>query len=215
MLDFFRNVGLSIPTYIAYGEHDLVYQGKNKDWIKDRTTFYRNFLEKINGFSGINVIYNATYNLKKGYTLSIINKHEKLDRELEAYAFLKRLSASNTNTLLCHNPNTILRLYKLGYLNNVDLSICGHLHSGCTQYKTLLARMMKLLIKSKLPNEGVIFEGVKYNQGIVNLNGNNKMLINPAITTFSDSSGFQYLEPFFYQGASVINYKKNIRILKK
>ena len=64
LLDFFRNVGLSIPTYIAYGEHDLVYQGKNKDWIKDRTTFYRNFLEKINGFSGINVIYNATY--KKG-----------------------------------------------------------------------------------------------------------------------------------------------------
>lgn len=227
---FFGILGSLAPTFIVYGNHDFGYFPKNKKWIDDKSILYANFLNKISGYKGIHIIENKTYELGDGYTISGYNpnningyKFEKEDKEkqLEDLSFLTKLNASNFNTLLCHYPSLCLDLANEQVLKNVNLSIAGHNHNGITQLRVFPLESLLNLFNQK--NRGLItaeksmmLKDTKYLRGTIKLNDKNTLIINPALKTFSACTGIlQNLNPFFYQGASVIYYLPKENDLKR
>ncbi len=186
LLNFMRDLGNVAPTYVALGEHDYTYYDKNKQAIEDKQAFYEKFLYKIAAFSGIKVIDRKTYKIKEGYTLSIINDTNIHEETLNKLEFLRKLPQDMTNTLICHDIKTILELSKLGYLDNMTLSISGDNNISYRQLKVL----------------GRLLDDKERR-----LDKENKLLINPRITTFGDTEGLlKYVNPLFYRTSSVINY---------
>ncbi len=230
LLDFIYVLGSIAPTYIAYGSHDLGYynnhiKDKNKcHWQKDELTFYEEFLNKVSGYKNVNIEENKTLNIKNEYTINIINpsleyamyepdgNEEILIQELEKYKFLENLDSNFTNILLCHYPNTVISLYKLGMLDKVDLSISGHNHNGITQFKFIPLEFILNLIGCKnrgliTPGKSIALKDTKYCRGKIDFDKKSSLIINPSITTFANCSGIlKNLDGLFYEGASVVEY---------
>ncbi len=238
LLNFINFLGSVAPTYISYGNHDLGYltkKGSNKNgyyWQEDEVTYYQKFLNIVSGYKNINVDENQTINFKEGYTINIINPSLKyvrekpdgdeviLKRELEKYEFLKRLNSDSINILLCHYPNAIFSLWQFGFLNNVNLSIAGHNHNGVTQFKFIplefLLNLIGLNNKGLItPGKSVLFKNTKYMRGKINFDDKSSLIINPAITTFSNCAGIlKNFDGLFYEGASVIEYVPTKSLVK-
>lgn len=225
LVDFMKILGSFIPTYIAYGEHDISKQDSNnpKLWVSDKIVFMRDFLNKIAGFPGIHIAANNVYDIARGYTVSIINpsveqalnsingKREMLEKSLITCNYLKALRKNDTNTLLCHDPRTIIYLYILGYLDNVDLSLCGYTHGGYAQFKYFpVEGLLNLFNKNKglvEPLKPAILENITLARGQYDFD-KMKMIINPAMNPLPKSMGkIRLLDPLFYKSASVINYE--------
>ncbi len=229
LIDFMKNLGSFIPTYIAYGEHDIAYLEQNNRpnkglWGSDKITFLRDFLNVIAGFPGIHVAESRAHDLTKGYTVNIINpsaiqainsingKREIFEKALIRCNFLKSLRNRDTNILLCYDPRIALYLYSLGYLNRIDLCLCGYTHGGYVQFKYLpVESFMNLFSKNKglvEPIKPAIFEHIDLARGKYDLENGMTMLINPAMTPLPESKGkLSNLNFLFYKSASVINYK--------
>lgn len=231
-------LGYIAPTYIVYGSHDLAYRSIYNSWLEDERTFHLKFLNKIASYQNINVLDNETKSLKEGtgYTISGYNPSLKyaidtpdgnssiLLKEKEEYEFLTKLDPDKTNTVLCHYPEAIITLYNEGILKNADLSIGGHDHNGCTQFKFLPVELILNLFGQNnrgliTPGKSINLENTKNLRGVLDLDESSKLLINPAFKTFANCTGMlEKLDWLFYRGYSEIEYipeKSLTRKLKK
>lgn len=228
LLELMSFLGHIAPTYIVYGSHDLAYRttSKKNPWLKDEVTFKERFLDKIAGFNGINVLENETKTLdaNKEYTISGINPSldyamttpdgntEILLKEKERYEFLNNLNANQTNTLLCHYPNAVMDLYNHGLLPNVNLSVAGHNHNGCTQFKFIPVEDVLDLFKNYhrgliTPGKSVKPKDTANLRGVTVLDSDSLLLINPSVKTFAACTGpLAKLDWMFYKGYSEIEY---------
>lgn len=226
LLELTAFLGHIAPTYIVYGSHDLAHRSIYDSWIDDEKYFKREFLNKIAGYHNINVLENETKSLKAGtgYTISGINpsldyamktpdgNERILLHEIDKYEFLTKLDPTNTNTLLCHYPQAIMSLYNAKILKNIDLSVAGHNHNGCTQFKFIPVELFLNLFRQN--NRGLITPGKSLNlkdteklRGSIELGENSKLLINPAFKTFASCTGkLEKLDWMFYRGYSEIEY---------
>jgi len=229
LLELFAFLGHIAPTYIVYGSHDLAYFSKELEhqtgnpWIPDEITFKEKFIDKVAGYPNINVLDNETTKIAQaeGYTISGVNpslayamttpdgNEELLLREKAKYGFLNDLDANKTNTLICHYPNAIETMHEIGLLENVDLSIAGHNHNGCTQFKILPVEKFFDLLGQK--HRGLITPGKnlfpKDVRGVKNLDSRNTLVINPSIKTFAACTGsLENLDSLFYKGFTEIEY---------
>ena len=225
--DFFKNLGKLAPTFVVYGSHDFGYISKYKKggWTDDKSTFYEKFINKVNGYSGIHVLENETYDLGDGYTVSGYNPvdvkgynpnreynltEEKKEKLLEDLSFLSHLDPNKFNTLLFHYPNLFLDLANDDILKNINLSIAGHNHNGVTQLRVFpLESLLNLIHQNNrgliTPEKSLSLKDTKYLRGAVTLNERNTLIINPSMKNFADCAGIlKNLDPLFYQGASVI-----------
>lgn len=218
LLEFIKILGLNTPTFIAFGTHDFYHINYQKPFWKeeisnDVNNFKKDFFDKIKNLSGIYLESNKPIELKKGYTVSIINPTlDEAVNQKANYSFLKYLDASNTNILLCHYPNFVFYLHKEGLLSKIDLAISGHNHNGMTQIKYLPIEAFLNLIGHK--NRGIItpdkvlkLSSTKNLRGCIKLDEKTTLIINPAFTSLAKCTGvlkkFNFL---FYRGASIIEF---------
>lgn len=231
IIELISYFGRIAPTYIVYGSHDLSYRTIYNNWSSDKRTFQSKFIDKVAGLSNVKVLENETVDLGNGYTISGINpslnyaistpdgNNKILDKEIEKYEFLSSLDSNNTNTLLCHYPNVIMYLHKLCIIPYVDLSIAGHNHNGCTQFRFIPVEGILNLFGQK--NRGLITPGKSTSisdtevlRGDIDVSSYNIMLMNPAFKTLSASSGLEKFDWMFYKGYSEVEYIPQ-RTLKK
>ena len=228
LLYFLRYLANHLPTYITFGSHDLVYYLNNESLIwSDDNRFLELVLEMSLKLDNLYIKSNMPLELPNNDTLTIINpsfdyarktllkdKLEVIKETILNFSFLNNNDSSKTNTLLCHYPEVIFLLYKLGLLDCIDLSIAGHTHSGITQLKVFpLEKILNLIGQENrgiiTPNRSLSLKNTKYLRGLINFNSNSSLIINPSITTFAPITGsLNRLDKLFYQGASVINYVK-------
>lgn len=232
LLELIAFLGHIAPTYIVYGSHDLSHRSIYGKWLEDEKTFQIEFLNKIAGYHNINVLENETKSLKEGtgYTISGINpslsyamdtpdgNDKILLKEIDKFEFLTNLNSNYTNTLICHYPEAIMKLQEVGLLENISLSIGGHDHNGCTQFRFLPVELILDLFKQNnrgliTPGKSIKLKDTKKLRGVVDLGGSSKLLINPAFKTFANCTGIlEKLDFMFYRGYSEIEYipEKNI-----
>lgn len=223
IINFIQELGKRAKTYIVYGNHDCGYVYKN-NWRYDIKTLEKKLSNNFRNMPNVWVLNNETQEIKEGYTISgyIPSKKymqanakensEILYQELETLLFLKKLDPNKINTFLCHYPHVIEELNKLGYLNNIDVSIAGHNHNGVTQFLPL--ELLLNLIGEK--NRGLITPGksmklshTKFLRGSKKLNERNTLVINPCVRTFGSTAHYlRHLDFLFYRGSSEIIYKK-------
>lgn len=221
-------LGHIAPTYIVYGSHDLAYKttSTKHPWLADEKTFKTKFLNHIAGYQNINVLENETKEIKEGYTISGINPSLSyamntpdgaincLLGEISNFEFLNRLEPDKTNTLLCHYPNAIMTLNeKTDLLKNIDCSVAGHNHNGCTQFKKIIPVEAVLnLFRQKnrgliTPGKSVKLRDTKILRGTVDLSKRNTLVMNPAVKTMAANTGpLEKLDGLFYKGYTVLEY---------
>lgn len=197
-------LGKLMPIYIASGSHDLA-RNTDKGWVPDEDVF-RDYIAKVSQYEGIRFLDNATEEVGNNYTISIynpslpyaINTPDGLKDflyEQKDYKFLNKLDENFVNILVCHYPNAIIELDKMGLLKNVNFSVAGHNHSGVIpQFK--LFPVGEIMDKLGFKNQGLITPGksikIKDNmndRGLVELSSKKAMLVNPAVTTLADCTG--------------------------
>ncbi len=236
LYSFFKELGSVTRTYITSGNHDISYYDKStkEKYFNDYETYKSKFVNRINLFPGIKIIENETIKLnKKNYTLSSIvlpfedvfllptNISDVLKRLKNNLNHLRNLNPNDENLLICHYPEVILGLKDSKELENINLSIAGHTHSGLTQI--YLLELFLNLINQK--NRGLITpskifflqsdEKTRYLRGTVNLSDDKILLINKAITTLSSLSGkISCLDFCFYKGISEIIFDENTKTRK-
>lgn len=226
LLELIAFLGHVAPTYIVYASHDLAYRTTTKLWLRDEETFKEKFLDKIASYPNINVLENETKSLKEGtdYTISGFNPSLEyamttpdgntkiLLQEQERYDFLTKLQPDKTNTVLCHYPNAIIDLYNEGILQNANLSITGHNHNGCTQFKFIPVETILNFFRQYnrgliTPGKSIMPKDTKTLRGIKVLDSNNTLLINPSFKTFAACTGpLAKIDWMFYHGYSEIEY---------
>ena len=234
ILEFISFLGYIASTYIVHGNHDMLFYSQNRQpWSNDTETFISQFVNKISQYKNINILDNETLTIKDGYTISgitppieyILNSPDGdytiLEKEREKYNFLNNLSTDDTNTLLCHYPSAIFQMHQNNLLNKINVSVAGHNHNGITQLRVFPMEFLLDLIKQN--NRGLIapgkhlFENTKYLRGNIKLDENNTLIINPAITSLSHSTGLNSFNFLFYKGATQILYKpeSEIKLVRK
>lgn len=236
LLELMAFLGHIAPTYIVYGSHDLAFRtdSKKEPWAADEATFKNKFLDQIAGYKNINILENEAKELVPGYTISGINPslayamkspdgdNEQLLKELDQFSFLRNLDSTNVNVLLCHYPNAIMTLkQKTDLLDKVYLSIAGHNHNGCTQFRFLPVE--KVLDFFRQNNRGLITPGKSLKpsdtallRGKVTFDDQSILIMNPAVKTFAACTGpLEKLDSLFYKGCTEINYQFECRKLHK
>ena len=228
LLNFLRILASHLPTYIAFGSHDLVYYLNNENLIwSDDNRFLELVLEMSLKLDNLYIKINKPLELPNNDTVTIINpnfdyarrtllkdKTEVITETILNFSFLNNNDSSITNTLLCHYPEVIFALYKSGLLDYIDLSIAGHTHNGITQLKVFpLENILNLIGQENrgliTPTRSLSLKDTKYLRGLIDFNSKSSLIINPSITTFAPITGsLNRLDKLFYQGASVINYVK-------
>lgn len=223
IIELISYFGCIAPTYIVYGSHDTSYRTMYNNWSADEKTFKNKFMDKVAGISNVRILDNETINIGNGYTISGINpsldyaistpdgNNKVLEKELEKYEFLSKLDSNNTNTLLCHYPNAIMYLHQLGIMPYVDLSIAGHNHSGCTQFKFIPVEWILNLFGQNnrgliTPGKSTDLEDTKVLRGDIDVSSYNILLMNLAFKTLSASSGLEKFDWMFYKGYSEVEY---------
>lgn len=228
LLELMAFLGHVAPTYIVCGSHDQAYRTifKRNSWMEDEETLQAEFLDKISGYHNINVLENETRVLKEGtgYTISGFSpslsyamntpdgNEEILLKEKSKYEFLKKLNPNNTNTLLCHYPQAIMSLFNAGGVQNVNLSIAGHNHNGCTQFKFIPVEFVLNLFRQNnrgliTPGKSIKLKDTKDLRGIKELDNDSLLLINPAFKTFAACTGaLEKIDWMFYKGFSEVEY---------
>lgn len=224
LLELIAFLGHIAPTYIVYGSHDLAYRSIYNTWLNDKSTFENEFLNKISGYHNINVLENETRSLKEGtgYTISgynptlvyALNTPDGNEKILlrEKCKFLTELSSDKTNTVLCHYPQAIMNLHKAGILKNANLSVTGHNHNGCTQFKFIPVEFFLDLFRQNnrgliTPGKSIKLEDTKNLRGNIELGDDSTLLINPAFKTLAACTGkLEKLDWMFYRGYSEIEY---------
>jgi len=137
---------------------------------------------------------------------------KRLLREKDRYEFLANLSPDKTNTVLCHYPQAIMSLYNAGILKNANLSVTGHNHNGCTQFKFIPVEFFLNIFRQNnrgliTPGKSINLEDTKNLRGNIELGDNSMLLINPAFKTFAACTGkLEKLDWMFYRGYSEIEY---------
>lgn len=213
------------PIYLCFGNHDIAefdYK-KNKSWTLNLKDFENKFINILKQNSNIHFLENKPYQIKKGYTLSIINpsfnytinnadgNEQVLLKEINNFSFLKNLNNNNENILLCHYPNALITLHQKGYLKNIRLSISGHNHNGLTQLKLPIEALLNLFKQENrgfiTPNKSLNFKNTKTLRGKIDLDNSSTLIINPAFTSLSHTSGYlNHFDFLFYQGLTEIEF---------
>lgn len=248
ILWFLASLGKILPTYVVYGNHDLGHYFKNLErlvgspWITGEKLFKERFESIVSSMTGVFILNNKTAILDDGYTVSGINPSVNyFSNPLENFqiildeidlSFLTTLDSQSINILMCHYPNVIFELHRLGIfelhrlglLKNVDLCVCGHNHNGCTQLKVFpLEQILNFIGCSNrgliTPNMSMKLGDTKHLRGVVELDDNTNLVINPSIKAFSAcSEKLEVLDPLFYRGVSSLEFvpeKEFVMKLKK
>lgn len=183
---FMEFLGRMAPTFIAYGNHDISFSiesenGKDVSYCPDERTFKQRLIEKILNYRGINILENETRSLGGNYTISVLNPYVYDPRDINTvlnrndFNFLKRLNSDDVNTVVCHYPNILRYLNKIGYLNNADVCIAAN-NSG-------LKKFMEIKDNWK-DKEQVVVDSEQNGFGYTKI-GNTQLIINPAISPSS------------------------------
>lgn len=228
LINFIRALGSLSPTYIAVGNHDVCSYKKigesPKKWRRDDRRFTEEFLNRIKTIPNIHVRDREIFEIGDNYTVSIFNPPiEFVDKTLKSdlsfitkksssFAFLQKLDPNKTNILLCHYPDVLKQLHRVGLLENVDLAIAGHNHNGMTQF--LLIEPILSLIGQ--PNRGIVTPEKSFKKsdtsdmrGLIKLDEKTHLLINPAYTSLSANTfPLNLLNCLFYKGSSLIAFEK-------
>ncbi len=237
LIKFIKIISNKLPIYLTYASHDLAYFNygdKEHPWTKDEETFRDKFLDVVRKFPNVYVKENTIYDLPNGDTVSIINpsldyamdtpdgnKEELLSNRRLRYSFLNNLDYNKTNTLLCHYPQAIFSLHKYGLLKGVNLSIAGHNHNGITQLRVFpLEGLLNFFGQENrgliTPAKKISLENTKYLRGLIELDQDSSLIINPSITSLGSTTGIlNKADKLFYQGASVINYVREEELESK
>ena len=142
-----------IPTFISYGNHEMLTKDKNGKW--DLT--YKEILrETLSSLSNIKIIENGDRidlgNLSfSAFTPEIkyyLGKKENIDYYLKEYQIYcqNKFDKSRYNIFLTHDPQAIIKLSKEKNTcihPNTDLVISGHMHNG------LLPNCLKPITKNR------------------------------------------------------------------
>ena len=222
LIEFFVKISKLSKLYFVNGNHDLGYFDK-KVWKKQDKRFDKEIIKQLIKYKNITYLDNKTVDFNDEYTISgIVMPYNYckinydgdklvLKQELHKLKFLKKLNKKKTNILICHYPKVITKLDEIGYLDNVDLAIAGHNHSGVTQ-NVVIETVLNLFDKNKgliTPNKSIRKKDTKNMRGILKLKNGKVFIINPSIRTVANTSGlFKYLNDLFYMGASTIYFKK-------
>lgn len=229
LLSFIANLGVVAPTYIVYGNHDLgAYSLSYKKhfgtpWLDEYSIFKEKLNDVIGGYNGVHILDNVTEHIEDGFTISGVNpsidyvtadSNGAFDKIIDKIdlSFLSNLNSSDINILLCHYPNVIFELHKMGLLNNIDLCVSGHNHNGCSQLKFFPVEEIFNLLGMKnrgfiTPSMSLKFRDTKNLRGVVELDERTNLLINPCIKTFSATGNkLELLDGLFYKGATSIEF---------
>jgi len=223
LIEFFVKVSKLSKIYFVNGNHDLGYFDKKKVWKKQDKRFDLEIVKQLVKYKNITYLDNKTVDINNEYTISgIVMPYSyckkdydgdglTLKQEMNKLKFLKKLSSKKTNILICHYPKVIFKLEECGYLDNVDLAVVGHYHSGVTQ-NIIIENILNLFNKNKgliTPNKSFKKEDTKYMRGILELKNGSILVMNPSIKTVAKTSGiFGNLNFLFYMGASTIYFKR-------
>lgn len=142
-----------IPTFISYGNHEMLTKDKNGNW---NLTYKEILRETLSSLSNIKIIENGERvdfgNLSfSAFSPEIeyyLGKQENTDYYLEKYKLYcqNNFDKSRYNIFLTHDPQSIIRLSKEKNTcihQNTDLVISGHMHNG------LLPNVLKKGFKNK------------------------------------------------------------------
>lgn len=227
LLWFIASLGEIAPTYVVYGNHDLGIYSNNyakwfkTPWIDDCSVFKEKFNDRIAGYDGIHIVDNKVESLGDGYTVCGVSpgmdyilkdSNGEIDKVLDSIdlSFLTDLKENDFNILLCHYPNVVFDLYKLGYLKRVDVALSGHNHNGCTQLKIFPVEKLFDLFGMKnrglvTPSMSVKFSNTSTLRGVKELDDRTNLVINPCIKTFSATGdSWELLDGLFYKGATSV-----------
>lgn len=232
VLDFIRLLGSIAPTVLTTGNHDVcalkISKNYRKGWKIDYDTFRQKFLDVVRNFEGVVLVDTGSCNLDAEYVISIYNpsieymlsspenRETSMTKDRDSYEFLKCLDRDKIQILLCHYPDVLKWLHSKGYLKNVDLAIAGHNHNGMTQFLFL----ENILHAVGQKNRGIITPDMSAKladtakmRGMINLDDETKLYINPAFTSLAPNTGFlNHLDKFFYSGMTEITFEPDKRI---
>lgn len=226
IVELLKNLSVRAPLYIVTGNHDLcslkVYK-ETKRTLTDRVTFRRSVL---NNLTKSDKIFKdiGTFPLKENFTVSIYNpplqyikspEHEReevLKNDADNYKFLDDLDPSKTNILISHYPDIIKWLHKENRLSHIDICLAGHNHGGMTQNVILETIFRILNWKTRgliTPDKSMKPEDTEDMRGLITLDKNTLLYINPAFTSLSPNTGllrkFNFL---FYRGMTEMTISK-------
>ena len=206
--NFLQTLSQKTRCYLVFGNHDLFL-----NYNDGSSSLAKSFSDELHKIPNLYMDNNKTYELDKKHTVTLINP-DLIPINKKNYQFLTKIPSNKINTLLCHEPEYILKLKEENLLTNFDLCICGHNHNGLTQLRILpLEKILDLL---GYPHKGIIapsksfkLKDTKYLRGNYPINNKTIMYLNPAFTSLSKSSKLNMFNFLFYKGASFIEYKKN------
>ena len=208
MIEFLKDY----RTIISLGNHDESTKiDKNKDkYRQGDSTILKEILDSMDN------VYLLDNNTTYEDDISFASFNPNLDYYIKYYGekseFLRQFSASYTdkfsekmfNVLLCHDPESIIKLSKLEgkcIQPNTDIVVSGHMHNG------FLPPMLNFIIK----NRGIISPTKsyfpKYAHGEVDIN-TTKFIINGAINSRVENPIINYL---YGPNATMIELKKVIK----
>ena len=208
MIEFLKDY----RTIISLGNHDESTKiDKNKDkYRQGDSTILKEILDSMDN------VYLLDNNTTYEDDISFASFNPNLDYYIKYYGekseFLRQFSASYTdkfsekmfNVLLCHDPESIIKLSKLEgkcIQPNTDIVVSGHMHNG------FLPPMLNFIIK----NRGIISPTKsyfpKYAHGEVDID-TTKFIINGAINSRVENPIINYL---YGPNATMIELKKVIK----
>lgn len=219
----FKHFGELAPTYVVSGNHDVEVRMRRKSNCQSDYKLSVKFFDVLSKLENVYYLNNETVRLSNGYTISgIVASQDYVSarnvlqekcalRNIGEYDFIKKLKPEDVNIVLCHFPNLIMHLEERNILQHVDVSIAGHNHNGCTQFRFFpIEKIMDSLGQS---NRGIItpWKSMKLRdtfklRGVIHFD-RNTLVINPAYKTLSKCSGIlSHFNWMFYKGYTVIEF---------
>ena len=227
LLELIYTLSSIAPVYIATGNHDLCSK-KRRDraksywWKRDNVSFQSRIIDELDDTDHPIIARDGIFDLDDEYQIAIFNppieymlkspdgNDKYLKKNEHLYSFLKKLKPSKTNILLCHYPNVVRHLQRHGFIENVDLAVCGHTHHGMAQFLFLEPLLDALGQKNRgliTPGKSIRPKDTAGLRGLIKLDERTRMYINPAVTSLSRNTGLLHIfEPLFYSGCTDIVY---------
>ena len=135
-----RNFTYGIPTFVSYGNHDLMTKDSIGKWTKADLQKYRDF---IASFRNIHSVENNELVSHEGFNLTAYSPdfdyYERFHEDTGYYmndfisTFNPLFDNKTYNILLTHSSSPLLESLedgKLHTLENTDLVVSGHMHNG-------------------------------------------------------------------------------------
>ena len=203
----------TMKIYIAYGNHDIFHYDKKHSFIKSP---HNKFFESLtsdniyvpqiphnkatfNKWSCNDFIDIISFNLPFDYYWN----NEDYNSFIATLDEIEKTNINNNkyNILLCHSPINIFEIFKDNdFLNQFDLILTGHMHSGLIPY----------FLRNQTYGSGLVGPNMmmlpKFAYGFINGN-NNTLLTSGGVTKLGSNKIFNLIYP---SEIEILNLKQDI-----